>query len=236
MTDDSNNRPKARRSFLKSFAVIPIATAGLTQLSGNAARAAQSTSPYTPTFFNQDEWRFINASCDRLIPHDEHGPGAVELGVPEFLDRHMQTPYANGDIWYTEGPYLDATPEFGYQGRLVLKDILRTGMKAVDKYTATTYQGKKFADLDTKTQDDILKGMESGKIHFDEIASKVFFNYYLGEVRNGYFSDPKYGGNKGMGSWKMIGYPGLRADYLDWVEVRDKAYPLPPVDLAGNRG
>lgn len=235
MTGDSNNRPKARRSFLKRFAVIPIATAGLTQLHNNSALASQSQ-PYTPSFFNQDEWRFINASCDQLIPHDEHGPGAVELGVPEFLDRHMQTPYANGDIWYTEGPYLEASPEFGYQGRLVLKDILRTGIKAVDQYSQTNYQGNKFADLDTKIQVEILKGLESGKISLDTISSKVFFNYYLGEVRNGYFSDPKYGGNKGMGSWKMIGYPGLRADYLDWVEVRDKPYPLPPVDLSGRRG
>jgi gluconate 2-dehydrogenase gamma chain len=55
-------------------------------------------------------------------------------------------------------------------------------------------------------------------------------------VRNGYFADPKHGGNKGMGAWKMIGYPGMRADYLDWVEVRDKPYPIGPVDLAGRRG
>jgi gluconate 2-dehydrogenase gamma chain len=34
----------------------------------------------------------------------------------------------------------------------------------------------------------------------------------------------------------MIGYPGVRADYTNWVEVRDRAYPIPPVDLAGKRG
>jgi len=55
-------------------------------------------------------------------------------------------------------------------------------------------------------------------------------------VRNGYFADPSHGGNKNMGAWKMIGYPGMRADYMDWVTVRDKPYPLPPVDLAGRRG
>jgi gluconate 2-dehydrogenase gamma chain len=39
-----------------------------------------------------------------------------------------------------------------------------------------------------------------------------------------------------MSAWKMIGYPGMRADYTNWVEVRNRAYPLPPVDLAGKRG
>jgi gluconate 2-dehydrogenase gamma chain len=34
----------------------------------------------------------------------------------------------------------------------------------------------------------------------------------------------------------MIGYPGMRADYTDWVAVRDQPYPLPPVDLSGQRG
>ena len=38
-----------------------------------------------------------------------------------------------------------------------------------------------------------------------------------------------------MAGWKAIDYPGVRADYLDWVGVRDKRYPLPPVDLAGRR-
>jgi gluconate 2-dehydrogenase gamma chain len=52
----------------------------------------------------------------------------------------------------------------------------------------------------------------------------------------GYFCDPKYGGNKNMSAWKMIGYPGMRADYTNWVEVRNQAYPLGPVDLAGKRG
>ena len=42
--------------------------------------------------------------------------------------------------------------------------------------------------------------------------------------------------NKDMAAWKMIGYPGMRADYIDWIGVRNKAYPLPPVDLAGRRG
>jgi gluconate 2-dehydrogenase gamma chain len=178
----------------------------------------------------------VVAICDRLIPSDEVGPGAVESGVPEFLDRHMQTPYANGSIWYMQGPFLEAAPEFGYQGRLSLRDILRVGVDALDAYCRKTFDGKTFAQLDHAQQEDLLKAAEGGKLKLEGISSKLFFTNFLNEVKNGYFADPRYGGNRGMGAWKMIGYPGMRADYLDWITVRDKPYPLPPVDLSGKRG
>lgn len=244
MSDDK--QPTSRRSLIKSLVFIPIGAAAgagaMHALQPGQANAAGTNAPegkpdaYTPAFFNANEWRFINAACDRLIPHDEHGPGAVESNVPQFLDRHMQTPYAAGDIWYMQGPYLKAAPEFGYQGKLPLRDIIRVGIKAFDGYVTSQFPGKVFADLDKKQQEDLLKSAEKGDLKFDDISSKLFFSNFLNEVRNGYFSDPKHGGNKDMGAWKMIGYPGMRADYLDWVEVRDKPYPLGPVDLAGRRG
>ena len=235
MSDDPKS---SRRNLIKTLFFVPLAVAGGAAVThGLHADASEGDgSNYKPTFFNADEWRFIIAACDRLIPHDEHGPGAVELGVPEFLDRHMQTPYASGDIWYMQGPFQEAGPEFGYQGKLPLRDILRSGIKAFDAHCARQFSGKKFADLDAPHQEAILKDAEGGKLKLDDISEKLFFTNLLNEVRNGYFSDPKYGGNKGMGSWKMIGYPGMRADYIDWVRVRDKPYPIGPVDLSGKRG
>jgi gluconate 2-dehydrogenase gamma chain len=68
---------------------------------------------YTPGFFNAAEWAFIVAASDRLIPPDNIGPSASQAGVPEFIDRHMQTPYASGDIWDMQGPFLEAAAQFG---------------------------------------------------------------------------------------------------------------------------
>src|SRR5580658_2819550 len=38
-------------------------------------------------FFEPAEVLFIETAVERLIPNDEVGPGAVEAGVPFFLDR-----------------------------------------------------------------------------------------------------------------------------------------------------
>lgn len=242
MKDDPDYTPPAltRRRFFQGLTLIPVAAAlpGCSPGDGPAQRSdgADAGAPYAPQFFNAAEWAFVVAACDRLIPSDEVGPGAVESGVPEFLDRHMQTPYAAGDIWYMQGPFLEAPSEFGYQGKLALRDILRVGIGAFDAHCRTQFQGKTFAQLDAAQQETLLKAAEGGKLELDGISSKLFFSNLLGEVKNGYFADPKYGANKDMGAWKMIGYPGMRADYLDWIGVRDKAYPLPPVDLAGRRG
>jgi gluconate 2-dehydrogenase gamma chain len=217
MFDDDTS--PARRDFLrKSLTLIPVVTLASAGLP--AAAFAQ-----TP------------ASDAKQSPSAASPPAAaVELGVPEFLDRHMQTPYANGGIWYMQGPFLEAAPEFGYQGRLNLRETLRLGIKSMDTHCKKTYDGKVFAELSTAQQEDLLKAAEGGKLALDDIAPKLFFSNLLNEVRNGYFADPSHGGNKNMGAWKMIGYPGMRADYMDWITVRDKPYPLAPVDLSGRRG
>ncbi len=70
-----------------------------------------------------------------------------------------------------------------------------------------------------------MKAAEEGKLELENISAKEFFDQPA-ETRIGYFCDPRHGGNKNMAAWKMIGYPGMRADYTDWVEVRDRPYPL----------
>lgn len=192
-----------------------------------------SKQTYFPGFFTDSEWTFVLGACDRLIPGDSIGPGAIELGVPEFLDRHMQSPYAAGAIWYREGPFFEAGPEFGYQGPLSPREILRAGIASTDAYCRENLDGRTFAQLDHADQEMVLGKIEKGQIELGDVPAVHFFSQLLAEVRMGYFADPVHGGNRDKGSWKMIGYPGMGADYRDWIGVRDKAYALPPADLSG---
>jgi gluconate 2-dehydrogenase gamma chain len=237
MNDDETTASPLRRRLFKSLTLIPLsAVAACAQEADKPRDQEPARAEYKPTYFGAGEWAFIRAACDRLIPHDAIGPGAIDAGVPEFIDRHMQTPYAAGDIWYMQGPFVEAAPELGYQGRLPVRDILRVGIKAMDAYCQRTMGGKAFAELQPAEQESLLKAAEAGKLELESSSAKEFFGQLLAETRLGYFCDPIHGGNKDMAAWKMIGYPGARADYTDWVEIRNRPYPLPPVDLAGKRG
>src|SRR5271155_2338326 len=237
---DENTPSPTRRQLFKGLALAPMVAAAIASCARGTDKPAPAVtaaaSDYKPTFFNSAEWAFLLPAGDRLIPADAVGPGALQAGVPEFIDRHMQMPYASGDIWYMQGPFIEAAPQFGYQGRLPVRDILRVGIKSIDAHCRSQPGGKTFAQLARGDQEALLKAAEAGKLELENISAKEFFNQLLGETRMGYFCDPKYGGNKHMAAWKMIGYPGARADYSNWVEVRDKPYPLPPVDQAGKRG
>ncbi|MGF6396117.1 gluconate 2-dehydrogenase subunit 3 family protein [Pseudomonas plecoglossicida] len=247
MSPEDQEKPyESRRSFFKkTLTLIPL-TVVATQMPGlvdaaasepvRESRDSASATPYLPVFFNAVEWAFINAACARLIPNDELGAGALEAGVPEFIDRHMQSSYAAGDIWFLQGPYLEAAPEFGYQGKLPPRDILRVGMAGLDAWTRKEFSGKRFSELAADQQDAVLKKLEAGEIKTEGVPGKVFFTHLLNETLYGFFSDPQYGGNKDMVGWKMVGYPGVRADFMDWVDQTSKPYPLPPVSMSGRRG
>ncbi len=191
---------------------------------------------YRPSFFTPAEWAFLLAACDRLIPKDDVGPGAIELGVPEYIDRQMLTSYGDGGIWYMQGPFVEAAPEFGYQSKLTPKEQYRHGIRAIDGYCSKMFN-KTFAQLEPAQQDDILKKIEAGQIKSEDAPLRTFFtSFLLKNTLEGYFGDPMYGGNKDMGSWKMIGYPGVRADFMDWVDQYDRRYPYGPVSIYGRRG
>jgi hypothetical protein len=145
------SKKQSRRSFLLgSAALAPTITVGRSlaqekpanpgELSQSApAPAMLATAEYKPGHFTADEWRFINAACDRLIPKDDIGPGAVELGVPQYIDRQLQTTYGDGGIWYMEGPFVEAAAEFGYQSKLTPKQQYRLGIRAIDAHCRQSF-------------------------------------------------------------------------------------------------
>ncbi|MBC7702631.1 MAG: gluconate 2-dehydrogenase subunit 3 family protein [Rhodoferax sp.] len=238
----------ARRGFLRhSIAIVPTAalaatTVGCTTDSAHTEGAApaagaallqQPTAPYQPTFFHPDEWSFIRSAVARLIPSDDSGPGALEAGVPEFIDRQMDAVFGHAAIWYMQGPFVDSPPEFGYQGRLAPREVYRVGIAALDAHCKLSYTGRPFAQLDAAQQDAVLKTLESGDIKFDSLSATTFFGFLLQNTKEGYLSDPIHGGNKNTASWAMIGFPGARADYADWVGRPGERYPLPPVSING---
>jgi gluconate 2-dehydrogenase gamma chain len=188
-------------------------------------------------YFKPAELAFIKAAVGRLIPDDEVGPGAVEAGVPFFIDRQLDGPYGRGDHFYLGGPWPRGTPQQGYQSRFTPAQLYRAAIEAIDKYVASQFGGSSFASLQPQEQDTILMSLESGRITLEGgVDATVFFDMLLQNTKEGYFSDPIYGGNKDMAAWKMIGFPGAHYDYLEWVERYGERVPYPPVSFKGRPG
>jgi gluconate 2-dehydrogenase gamma chain len=109
----------------------------------------------------------------------------------------------------------------------------RKALAALDRYCRSTYRGKLFPDLSDEQKDELLKNIEDGKIKLEGVDGQSFFAQVIKNMQEGFFADPLYGGNRDMVGWKMIGYPGARYNYLDWVERHNERFPLPPVSLIG---
>ena len=183
-------------------------------------------------FFSPAEAAFVEAAAARLIPSDATGPGAIEAEVPRFIDRQLAGPYGEGDRFYLQPPFPKGAPTQGWQMGPPAT-VYRASIAAIDRWAAATY-GKPFASLDPVTQDEALKALEAGKVELGEVAdAKAFFTLLLQNVIEGYFADPIYGGNRDMGAWAMIGFPGARYDFTPWVARYGEGYSLPPVGLAG---
>lgn len=242
----SNDKEPRRRFLRQVLAIVPAATvvpgAALTQSACSntttpPAPATATNKPYAPTYFTDAEWAFIQAAIDRLIPADDHGPGALAANVHEYIDRQMETPYGHGKLWYMQGPFHpDQPPEMGYQMNLAPRDLYRHGIKSCDDHCMKQYGDKTFAQLDHKTQETVLGEMEHAKIEFDVVPARTFFSYLLGNTKEGFLADPIYGGNKDMVGWKMVGFPGARADFMDWIDQPGVKYPYGPVSIDGRRG
>ena len=154
-----------------------------------------------------------------------------------FVDRQLSGPYGRREGLYVSGPFETGTKEQGPQSSQTPRDLYRSGLSALDRYCRAGARPaaarKAFAELSAEQQDEVLQGLESGTAQLEGIDGKTFFEQLLKDVQQGFFADPIYGGNHEMCAWKMIGFPGARYDYTDWVGKHNQPYPNPPVSIAG---
>jgi gluconate 2-dehydrogenase gamma chain len=186
----------------------------------------------TYVFFTDPELAFIKAAVARLIPADELGPGAVEAGVPYFLDRQLAGAYGAAAHFYNQGPFGSETPYQGYQLPLTPAELYRVGIAATDQYCKETH-GKVFAELAPTVQEQVLSGLQgiAAAVDLKEIPGTTFFAILLGDTKDGFFADPAYGGNKDLAGWKLVGFPGVAYDYAAALAQHNKPYGEQPHDM-----
>jgi gluconate 2-dehydrogenase gamma chain len=194
--------------------------------------AADATDSKPRLLLDETEHAFVVAAVDTMIPADELSPSGSECGVAVFIDRQLASAWGGGAKLYRAGPYFKGKPEQGYQLPLTPAEFITAGIAAANEWTRKTY-GSDFEQLDPGKRVEALKAMEEGKAQFTDFSSRAFFSRLHALAMEGFFSDPIYGGNRNMASWRMLGFPGLPAKYADLVEeYRDKRYVAAPRSIA----
>jgi gluconate 2-dehydrogenase gamma chain len=162
-----------RRTVIAGATLIPIAA-----IQG----APQAASPAAPkTALLPEQRRILEAFIDRLVPKDELGPGAVECGAAEYIDRSLADYLAQEKTMFVKG------------------------LDNLDAY-ARTSQGSPFAQLSPEKRDAVLTAIDTGQA----ANLRGFFNRARRLTLEGMFGDPSYGGNKDFAGWDLIRYPGAK--------------------------
>jgi gluconate 2-dehydrogenase gamma chain len=229
-----------RRDFLKGAVVGGAAAATSLDISSAQAQqpqvqqpdAAPATAPGY-AFLNLDEAPFVEALVDHMIPADEYTPKGTDLGINVYIDRALAGGWGKGERLYMQGPWKKGVPSQGYQLPLVPADLYRAGIEATNAHCRKTY-GKTFDRLDAKQREEVLVGLSTGKVTFEDgLPVRAFWTVLYQTVMEGIFSDPIYGGNRNKAGWRMIGFPGAIAVNRENVaKFRDKPFPTDPAGIA----
>ena len=218
----------SRRDLLKVAGSEEIAT----QARPGASAEASAQTPSRYAFFSASEASFIEAAVARLIPSDDLGPGAVEAGVPAYIDQQLTGAWGAGERLYRSGPWQAGTPSQGYQLPFTPAELFRNALRAL--HDEAHGSGDEFASTSAESQDSFLRDLQDSDRDLNGVPAKIFFDTLLSMTIEGYFSDPVYGGNKNMAAWRMIGFPGAYAQYYELVDRYGLEFHREPISLGEN--
>ena len=136
--------------------------------------------PVSESGLGVGEMAVIGAVCDRLLPRDQD-PGALDLGVPAYIDRALATPALASS-----------------------KRLLQQVIPILDRQSRERHGGRGFVDATPPQKDALLAAWQRGKG-----GDRRFFDVMLALTLEGAFGDPRHGGNKEGLGFALIGFaPG----------------------------
>jgi gluconate 2-dehydrogenase gamma chain len=228
-----------RRGFLVSFVLLvgSLAVAKAKVIWGGMPWTGDPSPPPQPVvangwkFFTADEAALTEAIADRLIPTDSLSIGGKEAGCAVFIDAQLAGAYGKGTYLYLDGPLKQGLPQAGPQFDRGPAARWRAGLAAFDSAVKARPGGKRFVDLAPDEQDAVIHEWEDGTLAMAGVDAKQFFSQVLWNVREGFFADPIYGGNKDMAGWKMVGFPGAQYDFRDYLDKPGQPLGIQPVSF-----
>lgn len=232
-TDESTSHDPSRRQFMKKSGLVIGGVAGGSLLGGLFTNKFQSE-PDTATTKDNDkkpseearmffrrfsDFAILEQATERIYPKDEHGPGAIELGVPYFIDRQLAGSWGLNGKDYRQGPFHEGGRSTN--NSIVNRgDIFLMGLRAIDAQSQKKFNIT-FDKAEKEQQNEILQAFEAGEVDMIGVTSGAFFSLLRQTTLEGAYCDPLYGGNKNMSGWKMKEYPGPVPSYANIIEDED---------------
>jgi hypothetical protein len=144
--------------------------------SHNAGQATAPAKAQPPKFFTEEENRTVIELSERIIPADDHSPGAKAAGVAAYIDL-----------------IVSESPE-------VTRNTWREGLAAITKMSTNKF-GKSFADSTVEQQTAVLEEISKNEKSPQTIEEKFFRTikyatidgYYTSEI--GIHKELHYKGN-----------------------------------------
>lgn len=239
---NNDNVDESRRSFLKKsgYAAGGVVGGGIIgsligiNLDGKEKEDTKSDSTKNVTqermyFTNQKDFDVLSEATERIFPKDDNGPGAIDLGVPYFIDHQLAGAYGYNTQEYMQGPFHQGTDFQGYQTRLKRNEIYMLGVRMLEQKSKESHDSS-FTDLEGDQKDNILKQFEDDEVKMRGVQSSEFFTLLFDATMAGVYADPLYSGNLYMEGWKMKEYPGHVGSYKDKIE-EDEFINMDPTPL-----
>lgn len=171
-------------------------------------------------FKNDAEFQILAQATERIFPEDDLGPGAIGLGVPYFIDRQLAGAYGENSKEYMQGPFFEGEMTQGYQSRLKRNEMFRQGLQILQQEAQSRFKAN-FVDLEGGQMDEILTALQEDEVQMTGVSALFFFRLLRMATLEGAYADPIYGGNQNMEGWKMKGFPGHQAAYINDIESED---------------
>lgn len=186
---DESSSSITRRGFLERSGAVAGGLAAVAAVGGSGLLESASASAAGGAALTAAELATLTAVLAQLLPADSLGPGAVEAGVPAYIDGSLAGSYS---------PLLPA-----YQSFIPMFDTAAQAMGA-----------SSFSALSSSQQISLLTEFEAGTPPgvpaSDAATIQGLFQLLLEHMREGMFGDPMYGGNQNLAGWTLIGYPGIQ--------------------------
>jgi gluconate 2-dehydrogenase gamma chain len=163
---------------------------------GSSVSCREVVSPWRS--LTADEADTLASLCNQIIPEDQD-LGAVSAGVVNYIDVQLSSHLKR------------------------MKKVYRRGLAQLNELSFERY-GKRFASLSDQQQIEFLTAMDHDKA-WKETSLVKFFWIVVDHTMQGFYGDPRHGGNRNRGSWAMLklAYPPVRGRFREATKAADNS-------------